>query len=94
MKDIYRNAVFCIAATAAPNSNTGLFHDRDPRVVCPIRVELSLPFVRALSGSSPVLSCGLYSLQGQPTISHLVDDAPLNTRAWVSVHAQSRSRLC
>jgi hypothetical protein len=36
MRDVYRNATFCIAATAAEHGGVGLFFDRDIQVLTPI----------------------------------------------------------
>jgi hypothetical protein len=41
MKDVYRNAAFCIAATAAKDGNHGLFYERDPRSVHPVKINMS-----------------------------------------------------
>lgn len=87
MKDTYRNAAFCIAATHAADSTVGLFHDRDDRGVRPVDVHIDWPNPRAMNGASmqqsDMLPVGLYSIVCEHLDEHrLVDDAPLNQRAW------------
>ena len=87
MKDTYRNAAFCIAATHAADSTVGLFHDRDDRGVRPVDVHIDWSNPRAVNGASmrqsDMLPIGLYSIVCEHLDEHrLVDDAPLNQRAW------------
>ena len=40
MSEIYTNGVINLAATAAPDGMSGLFFERDPRIVAPLRLDL------------------------------------------------------
>ena len=40
MKDVYSNAEICIAATSAPDADTGLFFRREPALLLPFPVSL------------------------------------------------------
>ncbi|OAL00740.1 HET-domain-containing protein [Phaeosphaeriaceae sp. SRC1lsM3a] len=87
MKDIYRNAAFCIAATHATDSTVGLFHERDDRAVHPLNVDISWSNPRAMMGAlmhpSQMLPTGPYSVVCEHLNEEwLIDDAPLNQRAW------------
>jgi hypothetical protein len=85
MKDVYHNAAFCIAATAAPNGTAGLFYERNPAAISPIRVNL-LYAPTSDHGELPYITpCGMYWMRVCPSIKHAVAEAPLNTRAWVSI---------
>jgi hypothetical protein len=81
MCDVYGSAAFCIAATAAENSDTGLFVDRDLRFRTPVKVDINWGQVAATRGSVP---SGSYALRTEwiSTIFN-IDDAVLNKRAWV-----------
>jgi hypothetical protein len=84
MRDVYSNAAFCIAATAAKDGNTGLFFDRDMGVMAPVKVELSKA-IDARHVTSLDHLCGSYMLQFEKhDRSHMIDAAPLNDRAWVA----------
>jgi hypothetical protein len=87
MRDVYSNAACCIAATAADNGSIGLFFDRDLEAMTPVKVELSkamdaidarhVTFLDHLHGS--------YMLQFKKHHrSVMIDNAPLNDRAWVA----------
>ena len=78
MRDVYSQAVCCIAATAAENGNVGLFIDRDSRFLVPIQIEVNWTFHEweVLSG---IFWIGCHFI---PT-SSAIDAAPLNRRAWV-----------
>jgi hypothetical protein len=39
---VYSNATLCIAATAAPNGDAGLFFDRDVTMLTPVEVEVTM----------------------------------------------------
>jgi hypothetical protein len=85
MKEIYQHASLCIAATAAHNGNAGLFHDRDPRGVYPIKVDLSWSPTVSPQLLSELPPAGRYWLEMQCLSTKAqIDDAPLNSRAWVS----------
>jgi hypothetical protein len=74
---IYLNSVCNIAATVGENSNSGLFRERDPFVIRPIRV--AIPW-RSRGFNAPVLS---YNLWPRDYWSNHIDGATLNTRGWV-----------
>jgi hypothetical protein len=83
MKDVYRNAAFCIAATAARDGNDGLFYERDPRGVHPLKIDLSWSKDRTDEITLRTPPTGLY-LVGCPcfNIDSVIQDAPLNKRGW------------
>jgi Heterokaryon incompatibility protein (HET) len=72
MHAVYRHAYLNIAATNSPNSSVGLFFHCDPSTLGETPVTLS---------AGPL--SGLYRLVDQDYYTHLVDNAPLNRRAWV-----------
>ncbi|CAF9915024.1 hypothetical protein IMSHALPRED_002313 [Imshaugia aleurites] len=73
MKDVYKHAVFTIAATGARNSGDGLYFDRDVDLVGAV----TLPV--CWQG----LPRGIYSICEDRLWLDNVTDAPLNQRAWV-----------
>jgi hypothetical protein len=83
MKDIYRSAAFCIAATAANDGNDGLFHERDPRGVHPVKIDMAWSIAPLSLWSESVAPMGPYWVG-----CHLFEEraaihnAPLNKRAW------------
>ncbi|ORY11308.1 heterokaryon incompatibility protein-domain-containing protein [Clohesyomyces aquaticus] len=77
MRDVYRNAAFCIAATAAKNGDVGLFFDRDPQLFGPIPMDLTWP---EYEHKDSLRQCN-FPLLDDPW--H-IDAAPLNKRAWVA----------
>jgi hypothetical protein len=76
MGDIYKNSLFNIAATAAPDGQTGCFLESNPLLarICRVSIE-SFP--------GPAPNSGLYDLVPQRFWEHGVSEAPLNQRAWV-----------
>jgi hypothetical protein len=72
MGDVYRNAVFNIAATAASNGDGGCFSLRDPALIQPCRIEAKWK-----------RGAGLYQIHDSALWRHGVTRAPLSTRAWV-----------
>ncbi|KAH7093213.1 heterokaryon incompatibility protein-domain-containing protein [Paraphoma chrysanthemicola] len=79
MRDIYGSAACCIAATAAENSDIGLFLDRNTKSHEPISVEAT--WVQ-IDGSPPP---GKYWCNFHWIIPYgAIDVAPLNRRAWVA----------
>jgi hypothetical protein len=84
MREVYSNAAFCIAATAAESGKNGLFLDRDMELMTPVRVELS----RAINvrNKAPLDElCGSYWLSFEKHSRDIcIDEAPLNQRAWVA----------
>jgi hypothetical protein len=69
---VYRNAYLNIAATNSKNSFEGLFYDREPVSLGEEPVQLS---TGPLSGRYRLIDVGYYT--------HMIDQAPLNRRAWV-----------
>jgi hypothetical protein len=92
MKDVYRNAAFCIAATAAKDGNHGLFYERDPRSVHPVKINMSWSMALHLLASKH--TNGGQGFMAPPPVGpylvgcHYFDtdtviwDAPLNKRGW------------
>jgi hypothetical protein len=86
MRDVYRRAAYCIAATAGRSSNVGLFFDRDAQALTMIKITLTW-------SSSDRYGCwpaaGTYWCGGHwldPVTA--VDMAPLNRRAWVRISSR------
>ncbi|KAH7077961.1 heterokaryon incompatibility protein-domain-containing protein [Paraphoma chrysanthemicola] len=92
MKDIYRNAAFCIAATAAINGDVGLFFERDPRALNPVKINLTWTEGGAstLNNSAEQKEANIKLPQTYWIGCHWfsphssIDRAPLNTRGWVA----------
>jgi hypothetical protein len=84
MREVYSNAVFCIAAVAAMNAKIGLFFNRDMELMTQVRVEFS----RAMDVYNEFALnqlCGSYWLSFEKhSRSSSIDAAPLNQRAWVA----------
>jgi hypothetical protein len=82
MRDVYQGAALNIAATAAEDSNVGLFFDRSAREIEPFKVDIVWSKLKSTSsvdtGSFRSFLCFTY----RPT-SSVIDSAPLNRRAWV-----------
>ncbi|OAG09436.1 HET-domain-containing protein [Paraphaeosphaeria sporulosa] len=78
MGDIYKNALCNIAATAAADGRDGLFFERNPVLVQPLRVRIESLKLEGLNSPSD-----LYDITPQYFWGHDVADAPLNRRAWV-----------
>jgi hypothetical protein len=72
MGDVYRNAVFNIAATKSSNGSQGCFANRNPILIQPCYVEAKWEW-----------EAGRYQLHDSALWRHGVTRAPLNTRAWV-----------
>ena len=82
MKDVYSQASCCIAATAAKDSNTGLFFDRDTIFLKPLRLETTK--ARMLwRRTNQTMNFYLGSIK-LILIKEAIDTAPLNQRAWVA----------
>jgi hypothetical protein len=84
MREVYSNAAFCIAATAAENGKMGLFFNRDVEVMAPVRIELS----RATDVHNEAALnqlCGSYWLSFEMhNRNDSIEAAALNQRAWVA----------
>ena len=72
IKGVYTNSLLTIAATGAENSTQGFDFQRDPILVEPIIVNMTLP--------SPY--CGVYALYKPNTWRRNIDFSSLNQRAW------------
>lgn len=72
MGDIYRNSICNIAATVAKNSHSGFLTERPGAryLLKPCKLQ-------------DINNKGIYVLPPQPSFSEIVDNAPLNRRAWV-----------
>ena len=79
MGNIYRFGFLNIAATSATDSNGGLFFDRDPHLVQPVRISMRWPLYQDQEPSllAQDFDCVPQELWGA------VEGATLNTRAWV-----------
>lgn len=87
MRDVYRNATFCIAATAAEDGTRGLFFDRDTQAFQSFKVEARKKFYEQLGGKhdKDYPQPEAYWCGPHPVVPHhAFDPAPLNRRAWVS----------
>jgi hypothetical protein len=91
MSDYYSKAAGCIAATAGTGCHDGLFSDRKPRGLGPIKVEAKWsPDLMPKSLPPP----GTYWLSFQwIRYKDAVHDAPLNRRAWVAQERFLSSRI-
>jgi len=78
MRNVYPNATFCIAATAASDGNAGLFFDRDAASLMPIDIDFE--WTGAEWPSAGTYSC---SFAWPDAYTH-IDRAPLNQRGWVA----------
>jgi hypothetical protein len=78
MRDVYHNAAFCIAATAAPDGNAGLFFNRDAASLMPMKIDV------AWTGAEwPAPDTYRCSFAWPDAYTH-IDCAPLNQRGWVA----------
>jgi hypothetical protein len=77
MGDIYRHCHVNIAASASKNSEGGLFFDRNPLLVQPLRVYTCFPF------NDPGQKVMCHNIVFQKPCWKNVQEAPLNTRGWV-----------
>ncbi|KAH3906291.1 hypothetical protein HBH56_206310 [Parastagonospora nodorum] len=78
MRNVYQNATFCIAATAASDGNAGLFFDRDAASLMSIKIDFE--WTGAEWPSAGTYSC---SFAWPDAYTH-IDCAPLNQRGWVA----------
>ncbi|XPS69738.1 hypothetical protein M3J09_001997 [Ascochyta lentis] len=81
MKEIYSNAIFAIAATAAKDSDAGLFYHRNPVLIPHVQVEIAVEAVLSLSLTARFLPPGTYFLGFTFNVLDDITTAPLNTRA-------------
>ena len=93
MGHIYANAACTIAATAAKDSKSGLFHERSAKLLQPIRVDFDMEG-SWLDDIHPKLRLkGPYLYDFQYSAEKCIERAPLNQRAWVSQERQLSRRL-
>jgi len=82
MQHVYSRAICCIAATAAKDGDIGLFFDRDPQCLLPIRVNMRRARMCGRNTGEALLT---YSISSPVVTSRMaIDIAPLNQRAWVA----------
>lgn len=83
MREVYSNAVFTIAATAAEDSHCGLFFERNPIPIPPVQVAFTWSWHIPGTQSSDHYPVGIYYVGHISQVSHDINDKPLNKRAWV-----------
>ncbi|KAF2751327.1 hypothetical protein M011DRAFT_523334 [Sporormia fimetaria CBS 119925] len=78
MRDVYSRSACTIAATSSSNSDGGLFVSRSPGV--PLLVQFDWDSnTEKIHGPE----AGRYWIEREETWHYFVDEAPLNSRAWV-----------
>lgn len=82
MQEVYSSAICCIVATAAKDSDGGLFNKREPQELTSIKVLLQT------NVPSDVLRCSSWA-----DIFTAIDYVPLNQRAWVSQERYLSTRV-
>jgi hypothetical protein len=82
MRDVYRKAELCIAATGAESGDVGLFFDRDSEQLTPVMVEATWPSDDVLP-SWPMPGSYLFGYYDAHP-GKAIEMAPLNQRAWVA----------
>jgi hypothetical protein len=82
MYEIYKNSYCNISATAATDSEQGLFANREPRELWEDEVNLNVDGIpgQKTSHKHPIKRCSILDLSFW---ERNVDDAPVNRRAWV-----------
>ncbi|KAF2801061.1 HET-domain-containing protein, partial [Melanomma pulvis-pyrius CBS 109.77] len=95
MGHIYAHAACTIAATASKDSSGGLFFARCPQLLEPRRVYFDFsPKAPWLEGKDVGFTLvGTYLCDVQHLAERCIEDAPLNSRAWVSQERQLSRRL-
>jgi hypothetical protein len=85
MGNIYHYGLLNIAATAAEDSEGGLFFDRNPQLVRPLQVTVTWPVYQPDATRNPLghVPAKVYNCIAQNFWLDNVDGAILNTRAWV-----------
>ncbi|KAJ3463423.1 hypothetical protein MRS44_008209 [Fusarium solani] len=82
MLEVYKYALFNIAATASTNSFGGLFQERDPHLVQSEVVDINTKAIK-----------GRFHLVDQEYFAQAVDEAPLNLRSWVAQERMLSPRI-
>ncbi|KAE9381828.1 HET-domain-containing protein [Stipitochalara longipes BDJ] len=80
MHEIYRNSYCNISATAATDSNKGLFADREPQLLWEDEINLNTEEIPGYDPSDLIQRCKILDLSFW---ERNVDEAPVNKRAWV-----------
>ena len=82
MYEIYKNSYCNISATAAADSEQGLFFDREPRELWEDEINLNVDGIpgHQKAKKHPIKRCSILDLSFW---ERNVDDAPVNRRAWV-----------
>jgi hypothetical protein len=80
MHEIYRNSYCNISATAATDSNKGLFADREPHLLWEDEINLNTEEIPGYDPSELIQRCKILDLSFW---EREVDEAPVNRRAWV-----------
>lgn len=84
MQDVYQHATLNIAATAAQDGDIGVFHRRDPMAWALTRINVAwrfIPFDETFNVDFPRHQS--YLCKREITFWRVLDEAPLNRRAWV-----------
>ncbi|KAJ4157681.1 hypothetical protein NW754_009329 [Fusarium falciforme] len=82
MLEVYKYALFNIAATASTNTFGGLFQERDPHLVQSEVVDIDTKAIK-----------GRFHLVDQGYFAQAVDQAPLNLRSWVAQERMLSPRI-
>jgi hypothetical protein len=82
MRDVYSRAICCVAATAAKDSNAGLFFDRHPLALSSVTVETTTARICGRKTNESLVPYALRTDVISP--GRAIGDAPLNQRAWVA----------
>jgi len=90
MGEVYGNAACCIAATASEDCHSGLFLDREPRLVQPVKVQATWSHELSSHRFPPP---GTYWCSFAWTTPAIVDNSPLNRRAWVAQERYLSTRI-
>ena len=85
MREVYRRAIFTIAATAAYDGRTGLFFERQHPRMSLVQVDITWPVETHPPGENAFhVKPGSYFIGDASGYVEDIDRAPLNTRAWVA----------
>ena len=82
MGSIYMNGLCNLAATAATDSNGGLFFDRNVTTIHPLRVRCHWTF-EDFHGLYQHTPGGVCNVDDYLLLNRMIEDTELNTRAWV-----------
>jgi hypothetical protein len=79
MQNIYEHAALNVAATAAPDGSFGIFYDRDPLVLKPLKLKVAW-FGKHANHSN---NCQTFVLYRSPPLLDAINASHLNRRGWV-----------